>query len=28
MTFSAGYAVGREPTGRTENEWMVSLKIM
>jgi hypothetical protein len=28
MTFSAGYAVGREPSGRTENEWMVSLKIM
>jgi hypothetical protein len=28
MTMSAGYAVGREPSGRTENEWMVSLKIM
>jgi hypothetical protein len=28
MTLSAGYAVGREPTGRTENEWMVSLKIL
>ena len=28
MTLSAGYAVGREPSGRTENEWMVSLKIL
>jgi hypothetical protein len=28
ITLSAGYAVGREPSGRTENEWMVSLKIL
>jgi hypothetical protein len=28
MTLSAGYAVGREPAGRTENEWMVSLKVL
>jgi hypothetical protein len=28
MTFSAGYAVGFLPSHRTENEWMLSLKIM
>ena len=28
MTLSAGYAAGREPSGRTENEWMASLKIL
>jgi hypothetical protein len=28
MTFSAGYAVGYQPSHRTENEWMLSLKIM
>jgi hypothetical protein len=28
MTFSAGYAVGYRPSHGTENEWMLSLKIM
>jgi hypothetical protein len=28
MTFSAGYAVGYQPSHGAENEWMVSLKIM
>ena len=28
MTLSAGYAVGYPPSHRTENEWMLSLKIM
>jgi hypothetical protein len=28
MTFSAGYAVGLESSHGTENEWMLSLKIM
>jgi hypothetical protein len=28
MTLSAGYAIGYPPSHRTENEWMISLKIM
>jgi hypothetical protein len=28
MTLSAGHAVGYQPSHQTENEWMLSLKIM